>query len=122
MNILVSGGAGFIGANFVHWWRAQHPTDAIFVLYALTYAAVPDDIAGAGAELIPGDIVDTAFVRTILRTRGIEKVVNFAAESHNRRANVDPAAFFRTNVLGTQPLLKPCRLHAGTPTPHLSTS
>src|SRR5258708_488757 len=121
MNILVTGGAGFIGANFVHWWRAQHPTDAIFVLDALTYAAVPDDIAGAGAELIPGDIVDTAFVRTILRTRGIEKVVNFAAESHNSRAIVDPGAFFRTNVVGTQSLLEACRLEGGIRLHHVST-
>ena len=121
MNLLVTGGAGFIGANFVHWWRGQHQADGLFVIDALTYAAVPDDIAGTGAELIQGDIADTALVRSILETRGIDAVVNFAAESHNSRAVIDPASFFRTNVVGTQSLLEACRASGGTRFHHVST-
>jgi dTDP-glucose 4,6-dehydratase len=121
MNLLVTGGAGFIGSNFVHWWREQHPADSIVVLDALTYAAVPDNIAATGAELIRGDIGDTALVRSILNTRGVDAVVNFAAESHNSRAVIDPASFFRTNVLGTQSLLEACRDAGGIRLHHVST-
>ena len=121
MNLLVTGGAGFVGANFVHWWHERHPSDAVFVLDALTYAAVPDDIAGTGAELIHGDIADTALVRSVLETRGIDAVINFAAESHNSRAVVDPAVFFHTNVLGTQSLLEACRGAGGIRLHHVST-
>jgi dTDP-glucose 4,6-dehydratase len=85
MNLLVTGGAGFIGSNFVHWWQQRNPHGAIVVLDALTYAAVPENIAATRAELIRGDIGDSALVRSILSSRGIDAVINFAAESHNCR-------------------------------------
>ena len=119
MNILVTGAAGFIGSNFVHWWRRHRPADTVIGLDALTYAAVPENIAGT--ELIEGDIGDTEAVRELLVARAIDAVVNFAAESHNSRAVTDPALFFRTNVLGTQSLLEACRLAGGVRLHHVST-
>ena len=119
MNILVTGAAGFIGSNFVHWWQRVRPADTVIGLDSLTYAAVPENIAGT--ELIEADIADTATVQALLRDRRIDAVVNFAAESHNSRAVLDPGRFFRTNVLGTQGLLEACRLAGGVRLHHVST-
>ena len=119
MNVLVTGAAGFIGTNFVHWWRRHRPHDTVIGLDALTYAAVPENIRGT--ELIRADIADTARVRRALVDHRIDAVVNFAAESHNSRAVTDPASFFRTNVLGTQGLLEACRLAGGIRLHHVST-
>ena len=119
MNLLVTGAAGFIGSNFVHWWRRHRPADTVVGLDALTYAAVPENIAGT--ELIEADIGDTERVRHALVKRQIDAVVNFAAESHNSRAVTDPALFFRTNVLGTQGLLEACRQAGGIRLHHVST-
>ena len=119
MKVLVTGAAGFIGSNFVHWWRRQRPADGLIGLDALTYAAVPENIAGT--ELIAGSIGDTELVRRLLLDRGIDAVVNFAAESHNSRAVTDPTSFFRTNVLGTQGLLEACRAAGNVRLHHVST-
>jgi len=105
----------------VHWWRRHRPADTIVALDALTYAAVPENIADTGAELIHADIGDTALVRSVLTDRAIDAVVNFAAESHNSRAVIEPARFFRTNVLGTQSLLEACRQAGGVRLHHVST-
>ena len=111
--LLVTGGAGFIGANFVHHWLGQRPQDAVIVLDALTYAgnlaslrAAPQ---GAGATFVHGDIRDTALVEHLLRSEDIDVIVHFAAESHVDRSIVTPDAFLETNVIGTHSLLKAAR-------------
>jgi dTDP-glucose 4,6-dehydratase len=120
--ILVTGGAGFIGGNFVHYWAGEHPGDAIVVLDALTYAGNASTIAGvAQAELVVGDIRDEALVERLLRERGIATIVHFAAESHVDRSISGPDAFIETNVVGTHALLKAARavwLDEGSGTPH----
>ncbi len=109
-NLLVTGGAGFIGANFVHYWRQHHPDDSITVLDALTYAGNRANLAGANAvDLIEGDIRDTALVETLLRDRAIDTILHFAAESHVDRSIHGPAAFIDTNILGTMSLLTAAR-------------
>ncbi|MBX3315003.1 MAG: dTDP-glucose 4,6-dehydratase [Actinobacteria bacterium] len=105
MNILVTGGAGFIGSNFVRYWHEQHPDDSVVALDALTYAGVRENVEGIpGVTFVQADIGDTPTIESILREHSIDVIVNFAAESHNSLAIVDPARFFRTNVLGTQGL------------------
>ncbi|MBO9499954.1 MAG: dTDP-glucose 4,6-dehydratase [Novosphingobium sp.] len=120
--ILVTGGAGFIGANFVHYWRAQHSDDTILVLDALTYAGNPASIAGLdGVELVEGDICDTPLVTKLLADRGISTIVHFAAESHVDRSISGPDAFVTTNVIGTHSLLKAAKaewLDTGSGKPH----
>lgn len=120
--LLVTGGAGFIGANFVHYWRANHPDDGIVVLDALTYAGNPANIAGLdGVDLIVGDICDTALVERLMTERRIDTIVHFAAESHVDRSITGPDAFVTTNVVGTHSLLKAARklwLDSGSGRPH----
>lgn len=109
-NLLVTGGAGFIGGNFVHYWNAHHPDDHVIVLDALTYAGNASTIADApSAELIEGDIRDQALVEKLLREREIATIVHFAAESHVDRSITGPDAFIDTNILGTNSLLKAAR-------------
>ena len=106
-NLLITGGAGFIGSNFVRYYRANHPDDGVTVLDALTYAGNRASIDGvAGVDLIVGDICDTALVEQILRGRGIDTIVHFAAESHVDRSITGPDAFITTNVVGTHSLLR----------------
>ncbi len=120
--LLVTGGAGFIGANFVHYWREHHAEDEIVVLDALTYAGNPANIEGLeGVELVVGDICDTDLVEKLLRDHGIATIVHFAAESHVDRSITGPDAFVTTNVIGTHSLLKAARklwLDSGTGKPH----
>lgn len=109
-NLLVTGGAGFIGGNFVHYWAQQHPDDTIVVLDCLTYAGNRSTIAGVEqAELVVGDIRDTDLVEKLLRERGISTLVHFAAESHVDRSITGPDTFIDTNILGTNSLLKAAR-------------
>ncbi|MDJ0641435.1 MAG: dTDP-glucose 4,6-dehydratase [Erythrobacter sp.] len=109
-NILVTGGAGFIGGNFVHYWNAQHPDDEVTVLDSLTYAGNRSTLAGANrTELVEGDIRDRELVENLLRDRGITIIVHFAAESHVDRSISGPDAFIDTNILGTNSLLKAAR-------------
>lgn len=109
-NLLVTGGAGFIGGNFVHYWGQQHPEDAIVVLDCLTYAGNRSTIADvAQAELVEGDIRNTDLVEKLLREHAISTVVHFAAESHVDRSITGPDAFIDTNILGTNSLLKAVR-------------
>lgn len=121
-DILVTGGAGFIGSNFVRYWRDRHPDCAVTVLDALTYAGNRSSIADVeGAELIEGDICDTDLVRSLLRDRHIRTIVHFAAESHVDRSISGPDAFVQTNVVGTHSLLRAARaewLDAGSGAPH----
>lgn len=121
-NVVVTGGAGFIGANFVHHWRKAAPDDAIIVLDVLTYAGNPANLEGLdGVELVVGDIRDTDLVTALLRDRAIDTIVHFAAESHVDRSITEPDAFVSTNVNGTHSLLKAARavwLDDGAGRPH----
>jgi dTDP-glucose 4,6-dehydratase len=111
MRILVTGGAGFIGSNFVRFWLDRHPDDHVVVLDLLTYAgnrASLDDVADR-MVFVEGDIGDRELAERVLRREELDTIVNFAAESHNSLAVVDPGRFFRTNVLGTQTLLEAAR-------------
>jgi dTDP-glucose 4,6-dehydratase len=120
MKLLVTGGAGFIGANFVRYWRDRHPGDTVVVLDALTYAGNRASLAGVDADFIHGDIRDEALVEGLLRDRGIDTLVHFAAESHVDRSIHGPDAFIDTNILGTHSLLKAARSVwlKGSGTPH----
>jgi dTDP-glucose 4,6-dehydratase len=111
MRLLVTGGAGFIGSNFVHYWLDRHPGDELVVFDLLTYAGNRESLAAVEDRIafVQGDICDRELAEVTLREHGTEVVVNFAAESHNSLAVVDPTRFFRTNVLGTQTLLDASR-------------
>ncbi|AEG50335.1 dTDP-glucose 4,6-dehydratase [Sphingobium chlorophenolicum L-1] len=121
-NLLITGGAGFIGANFVHYWRKASPGDRVMVLDALTYAGNAANLDGLEAvELVVGDICDTALVTKLLSERQIDTIVHFAAESHVDRSITGPDAFVTTNVVGTHSLLKAAKevwLDKGTGRPH----
>jgi dTDP-glucose 4,6-dehydratase len=109
-SLLVTGAAGFIGTNFVRYWREQHPDDTIVALDALTYAGVRENIDGLeGVTFVHADIGDSDTVARTLEAHTVDVIVNFAAESHNSLAVLDPARFFRTNVLGTQALCEAAR-------------
>src|SRR4051812_5567757 len=108
-SILVTGAAGFIGSNFVRWWLERHPDDHVVALDRLTYAGDPRNLDGLGVRLVVADIGDPAPTGRIPPEEHIDPVVNFAAESHNSLAVLDPGRFFRTNVLGTQALLEASR-------------
>jgi dTDP-glucose 4,6-dehydratase len=111
MRLLVTGAAGFIGSNFVHYWLERHPDDTVVVLDLLTYAGNRANLDGLAEQIdfIEGDIADLELGRRLLEQYDIEVVVNFAAESHNSLAVVDPRRFFHTNVIGTQTLLEAAR-------------
>lgn len=112
MQLLVTGGAGFIGSNFVRYWVDAHPGDTVVAYDALTYAGNRDNLAGLEDRVpfVHGDIGDLDRAMTTLGRYDIDTVVNFAAESHNSLAVLDPGLFFRTNVLATQTLLEACRI------------
>ena len=113
MRLLVTGGAGFIGSNFVRYWSNEHPHDRVVILDALTYAGNRANLAGVEdgerVSFVRGDIANQELVEHLLEREQITTVVNFAAESHNSLAILDPARFFRTNVLGTQALCDAAR-------------
>lgn len=120
--ILVTGGAGFIGANFVRHWRAAHPEEPIIVLDALTYAGNRESLTGTeGVELVEGDIRNTALATRLLADHGVDRIVHFAAESHVDRSINGPDIFIDTNVVGTLSLLKAAQavwLDSGSGIPH----
>lgn len=111
--LLVTGGAGFIGANFVHYWLAHVRGTRVVVLDALTYAGNPANLQSVADHpqfrFVHGDIADTERVAGILEQEHIDCVVHFAAESHVDRSIVGPDECIRTNVLGTHALLKAVR-------------
>ena len=111
--LLVTGGAGFIGANFVHHWLRTYPGERVVVLDALTYAGNLANLEAAKGRselrFEPGDIRDTALVERLLREELIDTIVHFAAESHVDRSIHGPDAFIETNVQGTHSMLKAAR-------------
>jgi len=112
---LVTGGAGFIGANFVRYWLASDPEIRIVNLDLLTYAGSLDNLAGLPDEdrhtFVEGDICDRALVDRLLREHAVDTVVHFAAESHVDRSISGPSAFIQTNITGTFTLLEAVRQH-----------
>ena len=106
MRLLVTGAAGFIGSNFVRRRLEIRPSDHIVALDLLTYAGDRRNLDGLDLRFVEGDIGDLELVERVLVEEEVEVVVNFAAESHNSRAVLDPGRVFRTNVLGTQTLLE----------------
>jgi dTDP-glucose 4,6-dehydratase len=120
MRILVTGAAGFIGSNFVRYWRERRPQDHVVAYDLLTYAGVrknvPDDV-----PFVEGDIADLDLATRTLAEHEIAVVVNFAAESHNSLAVLDPGLFARTNVVGTQLFLEAARRQGVERFHHVST-
>ena len=113
MKIIVTGGAGFIGGNFIHYMMNNYPEYQILCLDALTYAGNMATLAPVidkeNFTFVKGDIADRAFVYQLFKESQPDMVVNFAAESHVDRSIVDPGIFLQTNFIGTGVLLDACR-------------
>lgn len=113
MKIIVTGGAGFIGGNFVHYMLKQHPAYKIICLDLLTYAGNMETLApvmdNPNFTFVKGDIADRTFIYKLFETERPDIVVNFAAESHVDRSIENPEIFLQTNVIGTNVLLDACK-------------
>ena len=113
MKIIVTGGAGFIGSNFVYYELNNHPDDEIICLDALTYAGNMETLAGAlenpKFKFVKGDIADRKLVYDLFAAEKPDVIVNFAAESHVDRSIENPEIFLQTNIIGTSVLLDACR-------------
>jgi dTDP-glucose 4,6-dehydratase len=120
MRLLVTGGAGFIGANFVHTTVREHPEDAVTVLDAMTYAGSRESLVPVESDirLVQGDITDAELVSRLVAES--DAVVHFAAETHVDNALADPAPFLRANVIGTFTILEAVRRY-GVRLHHVST-
>lgn len=114
-SVLVTGGAGFIGSNFVNYWGATYPEDRLIVLDALTYAGNRQNLADMDGKpefrFVEGNICDRSLIDNLLREEAIDTVAHFAAESHVDRSIMGPEVFVQTNVLGTFTLLESFRHH-----------
>ncbi len=111
MNILVTGGAGFIGSNFIHYWLKKYPEDKIINLDSLTYSghieSLKDVSDNPNYTFVKGDICNLELVDSLMSQ--VDTVVHFAAESHVDRSIDGPAAFMQTNIIGTFTLLEASR-------------
>ncbi len=111
--LLVTGAAGFIGANFAHYWLDRHPGDRLIAYDALTYAGNRANLASLESHpdfsFVHADICDEDRVTALLRNESVDTIVHFAAESHVDRSISGPDAFIQTNVVGTHSLLKAAR-------------
>lgn len=109
-SVLITGAAGFIGANFTHYWLQQYPDDRVIGLDALTYAGNTWNLRGIWSNpkfsFVQGDIIDQALVESLIAQHQITVIVHFAAESHVDRSITGPDAFINTNIIGTHSLLK----------------
>lgn len=107
MKILVTGGAGFIGSNFIHYWLRNHPDDFVINLDKLTYAGNLDNLKdienNKNYKFVQGDICDKKLVDDLVSQ--VDTIVHFAAESHNDRVNLEPSLALQTNIIGTETLL-----------------
>lgn len=114
MRILITGGAGFIGSNFIHYMSKRYPKYQLINLDVLTYAGNLDNLQGLdhhpGYRFVNGDITDSGLVNEVF-SQGVDVCVNFAAESHVDRSIMEPDIFVKTNVLGTQILLEAAKKH-----------
>ncbi|WP_127485259.1 dTDP-glucose 4,6-dehydratase [Paenibacillus ehimensis] len=123
--LLVTGGMGFIGSNFIRYWLQRYPADRVVNYDLLTYAGQPANMAEAAAlpnyRFVRGDVADADAVRRVLDEETVDTVVHFAAESHVDRSIADPQAFVRTNVLGTGCLLEEARRAGVSRFVHIST-
>ncbi len=110
MNLLVTGGAGFIGSNFVLYWLKKYPEDMLVNLDKLTYAGNPENLKSVennpNYKFVKGDICDAKLVNKLMKDESIDVVVHFAAESHVDRSILDPSPFIKTNIVGTYTLLE----------------
>ena len=109
-SLLITGGAGFIGSNFVHYWIKKYQEDRVVILDALTYAGNPANLEPVANHpqyrFVHGDIRDYDLVVKLLQEEKIDTIVHFAAESHVDRSIHGPDAFVDTNIIGTHTLLK----------------
>jgi dTDP-glucose 4,6-dehydratase len=123
--LLVTGGAGFIGTNFVRYWMENYPEDRVVVLDALTYAGNPANMEELRSDsrfrFYPGRIEDVTVVEGIFRWERITHVLNFAAESHNDRSLMDPTGLIASNVTGVSILLEATRKYGAERILHVST-
>ena len=113
MTIIVTGGAGFIGSNFIHYLRKTHPEDRIVCVDKLTYAGNLSTLGSVldapGFRFVKADVCDREAMLALFEAEKPDAVVNFAAETHVDRSIEDPEVFLRTNILGTQVLMDACR-------------
>jgi dTDP-glucose 4,6-dehydratase len=125
MNLLVTGGAGFIGSNFIRYMLGAHPDYTMVNLDSLTYAGNLNNLKDCDTSprytFVRGDICDRALVNAVMENQAVDTVVHFAAESHVDRSIADASAFIKTNVLGTYTLLEAARHHAVRRFIHIST-
>ena len=123
MRLLVTGAAGFIGSNFVRHWIAERPEDHIVAFDLLTYAGNEANLREFRDRIVfvQGNIGEQGQVEQILERQEIDTIINFAAESHNSYAVLDPGVFFRTNAMGTQALLEAARRSGVSRFHHIST-
>ncbi|MFA5155617.1 MAG: dTDP-glucose 4,6-dehydratase [Patescibacteria group bacterium] len=123
MKLLVTGGAGFIGSNFIHYWLEHHPDDRIINLDLLTYAGNLDNLKDIENNphytFVKGDICDASLVNVLVK--GLDLIVHFAAESHVDRSIENSADFVRTNVEGTRTLLEAAKNNGLIRFHHIST-
>ena len=123
MKILVTGGAGFIGSNFIFYMRRKHPDDTLVCLDKLTYAGNLETLSSVMDQpdfrFIRADIADREAVYRIFEAEKPDVVVNFAAESHVDRSIENPAVFLETNVMGTQVVLGSGRHKGLQPVPNV---
>jgi len=123
MKLLVTGGAGFIGSNFIRYWLAKYPDDSIVNLDLLTYAGNVENLNdledNGNYRFVKGDICDRLLVDSLVEC--VNLIVHFAAETHVDRSILDAGAFLKTNVLGTQVLLESAKNNNGIRFHHIST-
>lgn len=123
MKILITGGAGFIGSNFIRWWLKNHPEDEILNLDLLTYAGNRENLKDIETspryKFVKGDVADPEIVKKAVKEA--EAIFHFAAESHVTRSEKHPDLFYRTNVLGTENLLKQAQKTRAKKFIHIST-